>query len=186
MAFNNFFFVAFIPMILSQIIARLYIIKNLEKPANFTAAPWYVRWSLNSGVAQLFHLKESVLFYLIGFIGFSVCLIASISQLLGWLMVFMLLSVIGILQFWMAVSWMDKNQRWGSRKQTADMDKTSVFGHIVKDRFLLFQAIVVAFMVLLLGYTQLREIVRAKGYEAGAKEAKEQMREDSLRSLENK
>lgn len=178
MAFNNFFFVAFIPMILSQIIARLYIIKNLEKPANFTAAPWYVRWSLNSGVAQLFHLKESVLFYLIGFIGFSVCLIASISQLLGWLMVFMLLSVIGILQFWMAVSWMDKNQRWGMEKANCGYGQDKCLWSYRKGQIPLVSGTVVAFMVLLLGYTQLREIVRAKGYEAGAKEAKEQMRED--------
>jgi hypothetical protein len=182
---SNYFSIAFIPLILAQIICRLYLLRHLDQPADFTGAPWYVRLSLTSGMAKLFDLKETALFYIIGFIGFSVVFIVFINHfIIGSLVA--ILFILGIWSYWKAIGWMDEHDRWGTRKLKGEQDSRSTFQHLTKDSFLLFNSIAVVFLISVIGYFQLREYVRARGNEAGAKEAKEQLRQDSIRSLENK
>lgn len=77
---SDYFFIAFIPIIFAQIIARVYLLKYLDQPARFKGAPWYVQLSFSSVYGKLFDLRETVLFYLIGFIGFTVVFIMYIDQ----------------------------------------------------------------------------------------------------------
>lgn len=180
---SDYFFIAFIPIIFAQIIARVYLLKYLDLPARFKGAPWYVQLSFNSGLVKLFDLKETVLFYLIGFIGFTVVFVMSIDQFIFRSLV-ILLFFLGIWLFWKAMVWMDENDQWGTRK--ANEDRRSTFQILTKDSFLLFNSVGVFLLIFIIGIFQIDEYVRGKGYEAGVKEAREQMRQDSIRAFENK
>jgi hypothetical protein len=63
---SNYFPIVFIPIILAQIICRLYLLRHLDKPADFKEVPWYVRLSLGSTAAKLVDFKETSLIYLLG------------------------------------------------------------------------------------------------------------------------
>lgn len=178
---TDYFFVSFIPLILAQMAARIYLLNNLQQPADFTGAPWYVRLSFNSGMVRLFELKETVIFYFFGFVGFMTGFIFYVDHLIIGLII-LAIFVAGAWMYWKAIDWMDENNRWGTRKPAGQKGQRTVFQHLVKDSFLLFNSIVLIFLM----YTQFREYVRGKGYEAGKKEAIEQLRQDSLENLKNK
>ncbi len=182
---SNYFFIAFIPMIIAQIIARVYLLKYMDQPARYKGAPWYVNLSFNIGMVNLFDLKETVLFYFIGFIGFIVVFIINIDHIIiGSL--FTILFLLGVWMYWKAMVWMDKNDRWGTLKPKVEEDNRSTLQHLTKDSFLLFNSIIVVIIISLVGYAQLREYVRSKGQEAGKKDALEQIRQDSLQNFKNK
>lgn len=181
---SNYFYLAFIPMIVAQIIARVYLLKYLDKPANFEGAPWYVKLPYSS-VVKLFDLRETVLFYFIGFIGFSVVFVMYIDHFIIGLLI-TLLFLLSAWFNWKAMVWMDENNRWGTRKPRGEENPISSFQHITKDSFLLFNSFIVVLIISLSGYAQLREYVRSKGQEAGKKDALEQIRQDSLQNLKNK
>jgi hypothetical protein len=105
---SNYFYLAFIPMIVAQIIARVYLLKYLDQPARYKGAPWYVNLSFNSGMVNLFHLKETVLFYFIGFIGFSVVFVLYIENFIFGIGV-IILFFLCLWMYWKAMVWMDKN-----------------------------------------------------------------------------
>lgn len=172
-------------MIVAQIIARIYLLKYLDQPARFKGAPWYVNLSFNSGMVNLFHLKETVLFYFIGFIGFSVVFVLYIENFIFGIGV-IILFFLSIWMYWKAMVWMDKNERWGIRKPGGEENPISSFQHITKDSFLLFNSFIVVLIISLVGYAQLREYIRSKGQEAGKKDALEQIRQDSLQNPKNK
>lgn len=182
---SNYFYLAFIPMIVAQIIARVYLLKYLDQPARYKGAPWYVNLSFNSGMVNLFHLKETVLFYFIGFIGFSVVFVLYIENFIFGIgvIIFFLFS---LWMYWKAMVWMDENERWGIRKAGGEESQTSTLQQITKDSFLLFNSFIIVLIISLVGYAQLREYVRIKGQEAGKKDALEQIRQDSLQNLKNK
>ena len=172
-------------MIIAQIIARVYLLKYLDQPARYKGAPWYVNLSFNSGVGKLFDLKETVLFYLIGLIGFIVVFLLYIENFVFGIGV-IILFLFSLWMYWKAIIWMDKNERWGIRKAGGEESQTSTLQQITKDSFLLFNSFIIVLIISLVGYAQLREYVRSKGQEAGKKDALEQIRQDSLQNLKNK
>lgn len=174
-------------MIMAQIVCQIYIKQNLAAPADFTNAPWYVNLSFNSSWAmvKLFDLKETVLIYFIGFIGFVTCFVSFTNHFYIYWIVF-LITISGVFLYYKAYSWMEKNQRWGTRKTGTDENKQSLSQMIFKDGFLIFNSIILVLLITNMGYSQLREGVRKIGYEAGKKEAIEQLKQDSLQNLKNK
>lgn len=172
-------------MIIAQIIARVYLLKYLDQPARYKGAPWYVNLSFNSGMVNLFDLKETVLFYFIGFIGFIVVFIINIDHIIiGSL--FTILFLLGVWMYWKAMVWMDKNDRWGTRKPKVEEDNRSTLQHLTKDSFLLFNSIVVVFLILVTSFLKIDNYLQSRGYEDGKKDALEQIRQDSLQNFKNK
>lgn len=179
---SNYFYLAFIPIIVAQIIARVYLLKYLDQPARYKGAPWYVNLSFNSGVGKLFDLKETVLFYLIGLIGFIVVFLLYIENFVFGIGV-IILFLFSLWMYWKAIVWMDENERWGTRKQPADIHLTSNKTLLKKDFFIVFNSLVLFVIILLFGINNFKEYVEGKGQEAGKKDVLEQIRQDSLQSI---
>jgi hypothetical protein len=178
---SNYFLIAVIPLVVTSIIIRVYTLRHLDQPADYSNAPWYVRLVFNGGWVRLIELRKTALIHLIGVMLFGLILMLGLTfkQTFGGFLALFLF-------FFFSFRWMDKNQAWGTEKPESNIINISTFSLMKKDGFIIFQLIALLLICFLLSYTQLDEYVWNKGYEAGVKEGKEQLRQDSLRSHENK
>lgn len=66
------FVIAIIPLFTFLLIGRIYLLKHLDKPADFSKAPWWVKITLNAtrGKIMAGDLKKSVLMSGLGFLYF--------------------------------------------------------------------------------------------------------------------
>jgi hypothetical protein len=134
---SNYFLIAFIPWILSFIISRVYTLKYLDQPADYSKAPWWVRMMLNGGVVRLIELKKTAIIILWGAILFSLLFVvfsnSSFKYEFGGILGLM------ILTHSLSINWMDKNQTWGTEKTHEEGSKINTFDLIKKDTVLKIQ-----------------------------------------------
>ncbi len=146
---DNFVFLAFVPLVLSNIFCKIYVKLNQSEPANFTMAPWWVKLLLNGGYGNFLGLRKSAFIHLSGIVLAAIFISSSIvykKELLIFIPIFLILIVFLLL----SIRWMDKNKTWGTERDIEGSKSTQILSIIAGDWFIKFSIFALTFVIVVL------------------------------------